>query len=105
MIGKSLAVGIVIGGALSASFSKMIKTAEEKTLELGAALKKAEDQKGSIAQFKKLKKVLGQTTVSMGKAQAEVAVLAKQIKSTDKPSKQLIRIAVPGLVSRISQID
>jgi len=89
MIGKSLAVSIVIGTALASSFNKSFNTAESKVQKLGDALAKTSSQKASVAEFRVLKKTLGQTGEAMKAAQLKTASLAKEIKATDKPSKKL----------------
>jgi len=90
MIGKSLAVGITIGTVLASSFNKSFNTAEGKVRKLGDALAKTGSQKASVAEFRVLKKTLGQTGEAMKAAQLKTAALAKEIKSTDKPSRKLI---------------
>jgi len=91
MTAKTLAVSVVIGAALTAGYKKTFETATDKTTRLGAALKKAEGGAASIAQFKKLKKSVGETAAAMQAAKLKTAALAKEVKATDKPSKQLIR--------------
>jgi len=89
MIGKSLAVGIVIGGAVSASFNRSLKTAEEKTSLLGAALAKSIGQKETIARFKTLGKTIGKTAREMKAAQGNTAGLAKAIAKSEANIKKL----------------
>jgi len=89
MIGKSLAVGIVIGGSIAASFSRSIKTADEKTLALGATIRKASDQKASIVRFRALGKALGKTSRDMKAAQSSTASLAQAIAKSEAKIKAL----------------
>jgi len=90
MIGKSLTLGIVIGGAVAASFHKALKTTEGETLKLGAALNKTKGQKNSITQFKALEKQLGKTASHIKAAQLETASLGRAIAATDKPTKKMM---------------
>ena len=87
---KTLGLSIVVGAALGKSYFSTFKNAEQKVGKLGDALKKTGAQQAMLTRFGKLKKSVADTDKEMQSAQDKVAVLAKEIKATDKPSKTLI---------------
>jgi len=91
MSAKALALSVVVGAALTAGYKKTFETATDKTVKLGAALRKTSGQAATITQFRTLKKTLVGTSQALTAAQVETAKLARQIKTADKPSKSLIR--------------
>jgi len=88
---RELKLNLVVGAALGKSYAKVFSNATKKVKILGSSLAKSKDLRDSIGRFKQLKKTVGNTAQEMKLAQNDVSNLARKIKSTDKPSKQMVR--------------
>ncbi|MFI3241227.1 MAG: phage tail tape measure protein [Alphaproteobacteria bacterium] len=82
-------VSVMIGATLGGTFKTALGSAQNSINALGGVIKKFDNDSKQISSFRQLQKATLKTNQEWKQAQSEVSKLAREISTTDKPSKTL----------------
>lgn len=87
---KSLAISLLIGGSLDATFRRSFGAATKALKDIDNELRGLERNQKNVDIFRSLKSSIGETETKLKATQEEIGKLARKLKETESPSKQLV---------------